>query len=245
MDGAVERAAERRLSEKGAAMLAAAFGGADADDAPLPSSSPHRADADAEVGGMGPSLGGDDAGWDGRRGSITDVGEEWGGISIFNPRGSITSDDGGAGAGDGGGGGDRGGWDSRRGSLVSDDGGAEGARGAPTVLLEGWLLMRGALVKNWKRRWVALCRGCHYEGLGLSWFDLGNEHGTRGSADGIVEVTGRGAAEAGGRPFAFSVRCRGIVGGANSWRELYMCAESDEELASWLSAIRGNIIIKD
>jgi len=204
--------AERRLSARGASLLAAAFGEASGGGGASPS---------AEIGGMGPSFAD-------------------GGISIFNPRGSFTSDGGGGG-----------GWDLRRGSLASDSGGAaaalaEGGEGGekeaapfapPTVLLEGWLLMRGALVKNWKRRWVALCCGCHYEGLGLSWFDLGNENGQRGSADCIVELT----EQPGVKPHAFSVRCRGVTG-PDSWRELVLCAENGDDLTAWLGAIRENIV---
>ena len=113
-----------------------------------------------------------------------------------------------------------------------------------SILFEGWLLFRRRQLKNWKQRWVALCCGGSFGGLGLQWFDLSSDRGTQGSVSGIIGCQiEESAPQEQGQPqhFTFSVQCGGLDGSVDSVRDIFLRAEHEEDMLQWVAAIEDGL----
>ena len=111
-----------------------------------------------------------------------------------------------------------------------------------SILFEGWLLFRQRQLRNWKRRWVALCCGSSFGGLGLQWFDLSSDRGTQGSVGGITGCQIEENAPYQQPRFAFSVQCRGDgEDGVGRERELFLRAEDEDGMMQWIAAIQDGL----
>ena len=111
-----------------------------------------------------------------------------------------------------------------------------------SILFEGWLLFRQRQLRNWKRRWVALCCGSSFGGLGLQWFDLSSDRGTQGSVSDITGCRIEENAPYQQPHFAFSVQCSGDgVDGMRRERELFLRAEDEDGMMQWVAAIQDGL----